>query len=116
MTVISLAILPAVAYGALVTLVNCPNDPCKFNDLFPLANRLINYALIIVAPLATLSIAAGGIILLTSGGSETRREKAKEILWYAMLGLVIAFAGWLIIKTIFIGLGVSRTYLDILGF
>lgn len=100
-------------YTAIKTslaLVPCggPGDACEICDLYTLANNLINFALFSLAtPILVLALLIGGLYWLTSGGSEERITKGKDILKYAAIGFLIAFGAWVIINTLLSTLGYS---------
>ena len=81
---------------------------CTFANLFgifgesdSLFGRIYNFIVFMVAvPVATLSIAVAGIMYATSSVDPGRRSKAKTILTYAVIGLVITLGSYLIVKTI----------------
>ena len=71
---------------------------------------LIYLMYFILGFVGTLSLAAfvyGGIVFLTSAGSEQKVKKGKEILGAAVVGLVLVFSSVLIIQTLFGGLGIN---------
>ena len=75
-------------------------DLCKISDLFVLVQNIINWLLLVMIPLAVLSIGVAGGMLIISGGKEESRSQAKEIFKYAIIGLVLALAAWLIVKAL----------------
>lgn len=63
--------------------------------------RLTNFLMTSVAlPLAALLFAAGGFMLLISGGSEQRWTLGKNILTSTLIGVIIVFVAWLGVDTI----------------
>jgi hypothetical protein len=58
--------------------------------------RLINILSLMIGSVAFLSIVIGGILLLSSGGKEQQITKGKDIIKYAIIGLVIAFSAYYI--------------------
>lgn len=75
--------------------------PCTVCDFFVLIKNIVDFLTEAVAmPVAVIILIYGGIMLLTSGGSEDKIRKGKSALWQAVWGLVIVFAAWLIIDTI----------------
>ena len=63
-------------------------------------NTIVKWLLGFVGALAVLMIVIAGIMYLTSGGDEGRVEKAKQWLIYAIIGLIVALLGWVIVSTI----------------
>ena len=73
-------------------------------------NYLIYLMYFILGLVGTLSLAAfvyGGLVFLTSAGSDQKVKKGKDIVGAAVIGLVIVFSSVLIIQTLFGGLGVE---------
>ena len=101
--ILSFALYASFAY-AQEPLVPCGGqgqNPCSFCDLMTLANRSVTFAWnFLILPLTALGILASGIVLLTSGGSQTQIEKGKSMLWAILMGFFIAASAWLIINTI----------------
>jgi hypothetical protein len=76
-------------------------NPCTVCHLFVGINNLISFLLKNIAfPLGVVAILWGGFMIMTSGGSEEKVKKGKTALEYAIYGIILAFAGWLIVGTI----------------
>lgn len=86
--------------GAAVQLYNPLGGVTSLQDLI---GRAIRAVLGIVGALALLMFVYGGIIWLTSGGSEKRIEQGKKILMNATIGLLIIFFSYTIIN-VFLGI------------
>ena len=76
------------------------SDPCEIGDLFTLIDNIIDWILIVMIPLAVVSIAIGGAMLVLGGANEEWQSKGKEIITSALWGLVIVLAAWLIVWAI----------------
>jgi len=104
---ISLIFLPLTSHA--FQIVNCGNPgqkPCTLADFFVLLGNIYNFIVnMIAAPLATIALLIGGIMMLTSGGNPTQFGKGKQILIYAIIGLCLAFGSMLIIKTLLTAMG-----------
>lgn len=75
---------------------------CTFQDLFVLIQNVISFLLFKLAvPLAAIAFAWAGILFVVYSGNEGKRSEAKSIIWYAIIGLALALAAWLIVDTIF---------------
>lgn len=98
-----------VAFAQSEPLVSCGRTggiSCNLCDLYVLAKNVINFALFWLAlPIAVIVFLWGGILLLTSRGSEEQLKQGKAALTNAVLGIIIAFAAWLIINTLLVTLG-----------
>ncbi len=110
--VFMILVLPMLttAYSFGDPLVPCDNSqgqPCDFNAILALVNNLITFTLkYMVVPICAIMFAYAGFKLVTAGEeSASAKTEAKNIFTNAALGLIIALAAWLIIKTILVILG-----------
>jgi hypothetical protein len=62
-----------------------------------------NMAVSIVAPLAVLSLVAGGIMYMTAMGDDAKMGKAKKIITASIMGIVIVYAAFAIVSTFIAG-------------
>lgn len=82
-------------------LVPCNGPDCTICSLFVGIKKIVDFLTLDIAmPLAVIILIYGGVMLLTSRGSEEKIKKGKTALGAAMWGLLIVFAAWLIIATI----------------
>lgn len=104
-------VIPALSLADNTPLVQCDN--CGFNDLMALVNRVIKFILFdMVIPIAAIMFAYAGFLLVFAGGEAAgARTKAKGIFLNAVLGLIIAVAAFLIIRTILSILGYSGSWI-----
>jgi hypothetical protein len=101
-------IILVTGYALLVTvsvasaaIVPCTGTDCTVCSLFVGTSNLINFLLKDIAfPLGVVAILYGGFMIMTAGGSEEQVKKGKTALQYAVIGIIVAFAAWLIIDTI----------------
>ena len=59
-------------------------------------SKLINYLLGFIGILLMAMLIYGGLLYLTSRGNEKQTETAKNVLTYAIIGIVIIFASYII--------------------
>ncbi|MFZ2484740.1 MAG: hypothetical protein WAX80_00515 [Minisyncoccia bacterium] len=78
----------------------CSGPDCTFGSLIILLKNLITDLVIISTLLAAMAFAYAGIVLLTSGGSEAKKETAKGILWKVLIGYLWILFAWIIVYTI----------------
>lgn len=95
---------PLPTFAQQQPLVPCggPGQPaCTFCHLMELANRVVDFGIkMIILPLAAVGILAAGLVLLTAGGSQSRLEMGRSMLWNILIGFFIAVSAWLIINAI----------------
>jgi len=106
MIVFLMLLVPVFSFAA-GGLVTCDGADCDFNALMELVNEVIRFILFnMVVPIAAIMFAYAGFLLVTAGGETAgARTKAKTIFTNAVIGLVLAVASWLIIRTILSILG-----------
>lgn len=83
------------------------SNPCSFKDALTLINAVIKFILFYMAiPIAAIMFVYAGFLMLVPGSeSASKKTKGKEIFWNAFIGLILAAAAWLIIRTILLILG-----------
>jgi hypothetical protein len=99
--------------GGLVPCDNSTGNLCDFNQLMNLVNKVISFILYGMAvPIAAIMFAYAGFLLVTAGGEAAgARTKAKSIFTNAVIGLLLAVAAFLIVRTILSILGYSGSWL-----
>jgi len=65
--------------------------------------------LLLLAILATIYGIYGGFLILTDGGSDERNQKGRKVIINAVVGIVVIFLAWTIVKLVFDVLGGSVT-------
>jgi hypothetical protein len=98
-------VMPALSLAQTATstssgLVPCTTN-CGFNDLMTLVNTVIHFLLFDMAiPIAAIMFVYAGFELVTSGGSTEKRGLAKKVFTNTAIGLILAFACWIIIYSV----------------
>lgn len=77
-------------------------------DLPTIIQRAIGIVLVVAAVIFFFVLVIGGIKWILSGGDKAQTESARNQITAALVGLVIVFAAWAIIKLIesFFGVGI----------
>jgi hypothetical protein len=85
-------------------IIHCGYDsscPCEIGDFFSTLVYIYNFIVIYIAtPLAVIALIIGGVLLMISAGNPNLATKGKQILWAAIIGLVLVFGSYLIIDFI----------------
>lgn len=108
--VFTLLVAPVFSFAA-EPLVPCLTEAnpgsCDFNAFMTLINKVIRFILFYMAiPIAAIMFVYAGFLMLVPGSeSASKKTKGKEIFWNAFIGLILAAAAWLIIRTILLILG-----------
>jgi len=78
------------------------------SSLRRLVIRIINYFLGFLGILAVIMVIYGGVMYVTSQGSEESTGNAKKIIMYAVIGIIIILLSFALVNTILgAGLGVE---------
>lgn len=89
---------------------------CNFNTLIQTINNVVNFLIFIVGfPIAAIIFAWAGITMITSGGNTSKRDKAKEMAFDVIVGLILALLSWVIIWTILKVFGYSGPLIGLFG-
>jgi len=104
--------LPATV-GAIDVFPQCTNNSAKDTAVCGSANKdeaeslvknIINLLLYVVGAVSVVVIIAAGLMYVTSTGDSGRVTKAKNMLMYAVIGLVVAFLSYAIVNFVLFGL------------
>lgn len=87
--------------GGSVTLDNPLGQNVSVQNLI---GRIINAVLGIVGSLALVMFIYGGFIWMLAAGNNERVQRGKDIIIWAVIGLVIIFSAYALVKLVFSGL------------
>jgi len=79
----------------------------ELNDFVSLAIKVSQWILGIIGSLSLIMFIYGGFMFLISAGSSEAISKAKKIIVAAVVGLIIVFSSYLIIKFVMSSMGLS---------
>jgi muramidase (phage lysozyme) len=94
------------------SLVQCGGTgqpECTLCHVFMLFRDIFNFALQILASLAVLSVFIGGVYMLVSGANPSMFAQGVQIIQYAIIGIIITGASFIIMNTILVILGFQST-------
>jgi len=106
-------IMPAATGNTSCTGPNASASYCgdyQVNDFVTLAINIAQLILGLVGSLSLIMFVYGGVMFLISAGSSDKIAQAKKILVAAVVGLIIVFSSWLIIKFVSDTLGAQGDY------
>lgn len=111
----AVAVLAASALGidpAHAQLVQVDDSPQNITDATggegsfrTLARTVVNFFLYFLGFVATVMIIYGGVLYVTSAGNDDNVGKAKKILMYAVVGIIIILLSFAIVNTVIGGAG-----------
>lgn len=86
--------------AATVSLIN----PLGEADVRIIIGRIVSAALSVAGSLALLMVVYGGLLWMTSRGESKQVQKGKDTLTWAVLGIVIIFASYVIVNALILGI------------
>ena len=102
---IGMAFVPQNSYAFVNVIADqCTSDPtsaiCKDKNTTPasLISTIVNVLLFILGAISVVIIIIGGIMYATSAGDAGQVTKAKNTIFYAVIGLVVAFLAFAIVQ------------------
>lgn len=101
MAIFSAILIPFAAFAGIVPCGTSDTPECNICYLFQLIDNLVDFLLEVIAlPLAVVMFLYGGFMWITAAGDPGKITKGRNALQYAVVGMIVAFAAWLIIDTI----------------
>ena len=85
----------------------CGGKPCGYTELLTLLSNIIDFGVLLAPILAVLAFIYAGFQYVTAGGEESKISEAHKIFLDAVIGLIIVFVAYFLIKTILTSLGVE---------
>lgn len=103
--------MPLIAQaGPSGPIVNCEFNKCNFSSLGDSLEKIADYLLELAIAVGVIVIGIAGFHFLTAAGNPGKLESAKKMITYAVIGLLIALAAWLIIEALVNTLGVQSDF------
>lgn len=112
--ILPIFIVPFLSLAQGDSLVPCDNvtENCDFNKLLELVNKFLNFVVIgLAVPIMAIMFCYAGFLMLTSGGKEESRTKAKRIFGNVAVGFIIAAGAFIIVKFILNLLGYDGAWI-----
>lgn len=69
--------------------------------------QIVNYFLFFLGLLATIMVIYGGVTYVTSAGEQDKADKAKKIIGYAVVGIIIILLSFVLVNAV-IGAGLGN--------
>jgi len=88
-------------------------DVATLNDFEGLVGGVLSTALPLLGLAAGIMVLVAGFQIIAAGGEREGMQKAKNTLTYAVLGLVLAFVSWFILRFVHFFTGVDVTQFKI---
>lgn len=91
-----------VALPAFADLVNCeqktgPSKSCELGDFLAIIALVVNFLLSFSGLIAILFVLWGGLQMILANGNPSQIQAGKSTITYAVLGLILTLAAYMII-------------------
>lgn len=111
-----LVVLVSAPFILFAQIVPCNGPECQACHLIELGDNIIDFLISIFAAIGTIMFAVAGLIMVTSGGDESRVKQAKSVMTNVVIGFIILLSAWLIVDTVmktFVGNNLGRPWQSI---
>lgn len=99
-------LLPKCNEGPIDAVTGDYSNPCGFDSLMAMINKLIDFVTLQLAtPLFAVIFIFAGVLYLSAGAKPDNKTKAKKIIFNSLKGFGLVLASWVIVKTILLTLG-----------
>ena len=91
---------PGLKEGARIVKCNLDRGVSKEKNLNKLIIAWMKFFLSVVAVISVVAIVFAGFLYVTSGGDDGQSEKAKKIIMWVALGIILIFGSYAIVNTV----------------
>ena len=108
--ILALLASPFALYSADTNLIFCNQSvdaagnfvggECGWKEFILLGQKIINYLILLTIPLAAVTFAYSGFLIMTAGGDAGQVKKGKDMFTKVAIGIAWVLAAWLVINTI----------------
>lgn len=79
---------------------DCKNGICNLCDLLVIIQNTVNYALLLLIPIAAIFIIYGGYQIMTAGANPSGIKTGWSTILHTVIGIAFVFGAWLIVNTV----------------
>jgi peptidoglycan/LPS O-acetylase OafA/YrhL len=80
------------------------SNPLGTDDFNQLAATIVTNILGFIGTISLVLFIYGGLVLMTSAGAPAKIEKGKNVLLYAIIGMIIVFFSYMLVKVVIEGI------------
>lgn len=96
------------AYAALIDVGDEPEnigEHVASQDAGELARLIVNFFLFFLGLVATIMVIYGGVLYVTAAGNDEQAGKAKNVILYAVAGIIVILLSFALVNTVILGAG-----------
>lgn len=91
---------PGIKKGAKIVKCNLDRGVSKEKNLNTLLIGWMKFFLSVTAVVAVLAIVFAGFLYITAGGDDAQTEKAKKVVMWVAIGIILIFGSYAIVNTL----------------
>ena len=95
--------------------MNQVTNVSDFKSLLPLISHVLDYVYAFAPLLALLYIFLSALKYIAAAGDQKKAQIARDTFMHAIIGLVIIYGSYLVVREVFAVLGVSTQKITMLG-
>lgn len=92
--------VPAMVFAADALVIDPGNTGLSNNSLFEIITTAMNWLLGAIGVFSIIAFAISGILYLTAAGDDDRIKQAKKVMTYAILGVIVAMIGLIVVTAV----------------
>jgi heme/copper-type cytochrome/quinol oxidase subunit 2 len=98
---LAVPVLVSAQWGGAPAETGLPGDDAAAGtSIIGIMTRIMNWLLIVVGILGVVAFIIAGILYLTSAGDDEQIGKAKKAMVYAIVGIIVALIGVIVINAV----------------
>lgn len=95
------AVVPTTVFAQQSKLVPCEGpDDCKFEQLVELGANVVEFLFELATAIAVIVLAYAGFLYMTAAGNTGKISQAHQLIWYAVIGFLVALSAWLLVEVL----------------
>lgn len=104
-------VVPTVVFAQQSKLVPCEGpDDCKYEQLVELGANVVEFLFQLATAIAVIVLAYAGFLYMTAAGNTGKISQAHQLIWYAVIGFLVALSAWLLVEVLMNTLQVEKEF------
>lgn len=112
--VIAIGLVAFASIPAYAIPVSEEDRPTNIEEIAPstnvreLARLIVNFFLFFLGLVATIMVIYGGVLYVTAAGNDEQAGKAKNVILYAVAGIIVILLSFALVNTVILGAGTGE--------
>ena len=97
----SMLLAPMIAFGQWdVTTNDSATAGLPSGSIYEIILNIMKWLLVLIGIIGVIGFVISGILYLTAAGDDTKAKTAKQAMTYAIIGVIVALMGYVIIQAV----------------